>query len=63
MKEKINEFLTGLGHALDDLAPLRQPVDYRGFIRPVTLPASSEAVRNGARSISATELTPLRSLF
>jgi hypothetical protein len=50
MKEKIKEFLTGLGHALGDLAPLRQPVNYRVFIRPVTLPASSEAVRTGGRS-------------
>ena len=42
-KEKIREFLAGLGHSVTDFgAPSEQPVDYPLYIRPV-----AEAVARG----------------
>ena len=46
-KEKIKEFLTGLGHTVDDFGTdSEEPVDYPLFIRPVALAvARGEAER------------------
>jgi ribose 5-phosphate isomerase B len=46
-KEKIKQFLTGLGHAVDDFGTdSEEPVDYPLFIRPVALAvARGEAER------------------
>jgi len=46
-KEKIKEFLAGLGHAVEDFGTdSEEPVDYPLFIRPVALAvASGEAGR------------------